>query len=134
MADIFVLLVSEEDDDYLFIQNLLSDVQGENFHIHWARSYEAGLQALDQENFDIVLVDYKLRFHTGAQFVQTSAMHVYHVPFILFTKDEGWTSHEDAFACSAGRCMVKHEMTPESLKEAILQEVNWEKVRTRFNF
>ncbi len=133
MFEYRVLLVAENEDDFLFIQDLLGDTKHETFHVDFAQSFHAGLEALDRRYYDIVLVGYNLGYHSGAEFVKACDEKGFHVPFILFNEGEGWRSHEDALTCSAVRCVLKKEMTGESLKNAIMQEAYWERVRSVFN-
>lgn len=133
MVLIRVLLVADKEADYLFIKNLLSD-KSETFHIDWAHSFETGLFEIANQHYDIVLVDDDLGTHLGTNFIDTATQYGQHVPFILFTREDFWLSHEDVYTCSAVRCLAKHEMTAEVLRETIFQEVNWEKVRSVFHF
>ena len=133
MMHIRMLLVADKEADYGFIKNLFSD-KPEAFHIDWARSFETGLFEVTNHPYDIVLVDYDLGAKLGTNFIDTAAQYVQHVPFILFTREDGWLNQEDVYTCRAVRCLAKHETTAEVLRETILQEVNWEKVRSIFHY
>ena len=42
-AALRVLIVDDDEDDFMLAQNLLSKIEGQQFKVEWAVSYEDGL-------------------------------------------------------------------------------------------
>jgi signal transduction histidine kinase len=60
-----ILLVEDDEDDYLIVQNLLSQIEGWAFDLDWVRTYDTALEALARRTYDVCLVDYRLNGHSG---------------------------------------------------------------------
>ncbi len=65
-----ILLLEDEENDYLLIHELLKQIYGDEFHLDWARDYAQGEQLASANRHDIFLVDYLLNSQlTGADWV-----------------------------------------------------------------
>lgn len=80
-----VLLVEDDEDDYLLTRGLLRDVDGASFALEWAQSYAAGLEAVRGGEFDVVLLDYRLGAQTGLDFLGRLPVDEATPPVILLT-------------------------------------------------
>lgn len=60
-----VLLVEDDEDDYILISTLLSESAFGRIKVDWARSYDAGLDALCRIGYDACLLDYALGPQSG---------------------------------------------------------------------
>ncbi|MBB4636680.1 PAS domain S-box protein [Longimicrobium terrae] len=80
-----VLLVEDDEDDYLLTRGLLRDVEGAAFQLEWAQTYAAGLQAVRGGEFDVVLLDYRLGAQTGLDFLGRLPVDEATPPVILLT-------------------------------------------------
>src|SRR5437763_467276 len=65
-----VLLVEDDEDDYLLTRDLLRDIPGGHFTLDRAATYEAGLGAVGRGEHDVYLIDYRLGEHTGLELVR----------------------------------------------------------------
>ena len=63
-----ILLIEDDEDDFLIIRELLDDVEGYTFSLQWETSHSTGLSRLQDETFDICLVDYRIGANTGVEF------------------------------------------------------------------
>ena len=63
--EIRVLLVEDDEDDYILIRTLLSESAFGRIKVDWAHSYEAGLDALSRIGYDACLLDYALGARSG---------------------------------------------------------------------
>ena len=55
-----VLLIEDDEDDYLLTRDLLAGIQVQRFALEWVRTYEGGLEALTRTQHDVCLLDYHL--------------------------------------------------------------------------
>jgi DNA-binding response OmpR family regulator len=63
-----VLLVEDDEDDYLIARDLLADGR-RRYALTWAASYEQGLARFHAGGFDIAFVDYRLGARTGLELI-----------------------------------------------------------------
>lgn len=55
-----ILLLEDDENDYLLIRDLLKQVYGAGFHLDWANTYAQGEQLVSANQYDLFLVDYQL--------------------------------------------------------------------------
>ncbi|MEJ7872994.1 MAG: hypothetical protein WKF67_12115, partial [Rubrobacteraceae bacterium] len=53
-----VLLVEDDEDDYVIIRDLLSEMG--RFELEWVTDYDHALEAIEREEHDVYLLDYLL--------------------------------------------------------------------------
>jgi PAS domain S-box-containing protein len=58
-----VLLVEDDEDDYVIIRDLLSEM--ERFELEWVTDYDDALGAMEREEHDVCLLDYRLGERSG---------------------------------------------------------------------
>jgi len=64
-AALRVLLVEDDEDDYLLVRDYLGEASGAPLALEWAPTYEAGLTALARRAHDVALIDYRLVLQRG---------------------------------------------------------------------
>ncbi len=60
-----ILLVEDDEDDYILTRELLSENYREGFQLDWKTGYDDGLKALLKGGHDVCLLDYRLGEHSG---------------------------------------------------------------------
>src|SRR5260370_13059003 len=55
-----VLLVEDDEDDYILTRGLFSEMRGCRFQVEWFKSYQLGLDAMLRNQHNICLLDYRL--------------------------------------------------------------------------
>jgi len=55
-----ILVVDDDEDDFLIVSHLLRDVQGICFLLEWASSYQGAKHYLSRKRPDVILLDYCL--------------------------------------------------------------------------
>ena len=60
-----VLLVEDDEDDYILAREFLAEIRGANFQLDWVGDYDAGLEAIQKDAHDVYLVDYRLGKGSG---------------------------------------------------------------------
>ncbi|MFN2511700.1 MAG: PAS domain S-box protein [Pyrinomonadaceae bacterium] len=126
-----VLLIDDDEDDYILTRELLSDVKVGNYALDWASSYEEGLKIVARQEHDVCLVDYHLGERTGVQLIREARESRFRMPMILMT-GQG-TDEVDLEAMQAGAIgyLIKYE-TPTARLERTLRyavELNTEHSR-----
>ncbi len=80
-----VLMVEDDEDDYVLTRDLLAEIPGRPFELEWAPSYDAGLEALRQDRHDVYLFDYRLGRHDGLELLNEAVSRRCKGPVILLT-------------------------------------------------
>ena len=114
-----VLLVEDDEDDYLLTSDLLreSDLAGCDFV--WKRSFDTALEALHEEAVDICLVDYRIGGRTGLEFLRAASAAGFDCPMIMLT---GVRDHDiDLAATEAGAAdyLEKGELSPALIERSV---------------
>jgi len=65
--EIRVLLIEDDEDDYVLTRDLLADSRRTRFSLGWVSSYEEALGAIADGQHDVYLVDYRLGEHDGLE-------------------------------------------------------------------
>ena len=55
-----VLLVEDDEDDFILARGHFEELPGSRYVLDWARTYDEALTELQQNRHDVCLVDYRL--------------------------------------------------------------------------
>ena len=100
LDDTHILLVEDDEDDYLLTKLVLDEIQAENLNLVWVQDYDRGLSYLAQNRIDVCLIDYRIGAHTGIEFLKVAKDRGFRCPVILLT---GVGQHDiDVAATEAG--------------------------------
>ena len=113
-----VLLVDDEEDEFVLARDLLRRAGDGRFSLEWARTFDAGLDLLSVNMADVCLVDYRLGAETGLDFIR-EAQSMSAVPLILMTGRGDRAIDADAIAAGAADYLDKAELTPALLERSI---------------
>jgi len=81
-----ILLVEDDEGDYLITQALLERAQTIEYTLEWVSTYEEGRDAVLSDDYDAVLVDYRLGAKTGLDLLEEVNDHGgVQAPIILLT-------------------------------------------------
>jgi DNA-binding response OmpR family regulator len=114
-----VLMVEDDDDDYIITRDLLSEISGQRFALDWVKTAEAGLEAMLRNQHDVVLVDYRLGARNGVDLLREAIERGCQAPIILLT---GAGEHEvdlEAMKAGASDYLVKAQLQANSLERSM---------------
>src|SRR5260370_20882818 len=114
-----VLLVEDDEDDFVLAQDLFSEMPGQRFALDWERSFDAGLKAMTLNQHDVCLVDYRLGARNGVDLLRAAIEGGCQSPIILLT---GAGEHEvdvEAMQAGAADYLVKAQLQSNSLERSI---------------
>jgi signal transduction histidine kinase len=115
-----VLLVDDDEDDYVIIKGHLSEIRGKEFLLDWAFSYESALPAILDNRHDVYLFDYRLGgTQTGLDLLREAVAHDCHGPVILLTGFGDSAVDSQATDSGAADYLIKHKVTPETLERSV---------------
>lgn len=120
MIETRVLLVDDDQDDYLLTGDLLREIQGGSYYrLDWVDDYEAGLKMLESNDHEICLLDYRLGTKSGIDFLHEAVLRGCTVPIILLTGQGTGALEADALAAGATDYLVKGRTDADSLWRAL---------------
>jgi PAS domain S-box-containing protein len=114
-----VLLIDDDEEDYILVREMLGETQRTKYRIHWAASYIAGKEALASGRYNVILVDYDLGLQSGIQLVREMNAKGYPAPFILYTGRGSFEVDVEAMNAGATLYLTKSEATPLLLERSI---------------
>ena len=80
-----ILLVEDDEDDYILTEALLVGIFGSDFKFDWVKDWSAALEAIEQEEHDVYLIDHRLGERTGLDLVAEANLRGHKAPMILLT-------------------------------------------------
>ena len=114
-----ILLVDDAEFQYTMICDFLSDSVAGDFVVDWAETLEAGREKMQNNTYDICLIDYAIGPQNGLNLLREMAAQGYPAPMILLT---GQGSHDidlEAMGAGATDYLDKLELTPSTLERSI---------------
>jgi len=105
-----LLIIDDDEDDYLIIRDLLFGIKEVKYETSWASSYQLALQALETSKFDACLLDYRLGEHTGLDLLQEIMGRGFRIPTILLTGQGDHAIDIEAMNAGASDYLVKGEV------------------------
>lgn len=116
-----VLLVDDDEDDYMLTRQMLSEAKLGKIELDWASTFESGLEAIRNRNngYDAVLMDYDLGAKTGIELIREAVSWGYTAPFILLTGRGSYEVDVEAMQAGATLYLTKVEANPLLLERGI---------------
>ena len=123
-----VLLVDDDEDQYVLTRDFLSCDVNVAFDVDWAASVDPGVRLLETGRYDVALVDYRMGEQTGLDLLASERVRRAGVPMIMLTGAGDEQIDGDAMAAGAVDYLVKQEVTAPVLKRALRYAVQGHRV------
>jgi putative two-component system response regulator len=114
-----VLLIEDDEEDYLFTLDLLRRIAPTGYELSWATDYRSGLAACRAGTFDVCLVDYRLGAESGIDLARELVGDGSTMPIILLTGHDDKELDDRAANAGATDFLVKGEVSAATLERAI---------------
>lgn len=114
-----VLLVEDDEDDYVLTRDLLAEGFGARFTVEWADSRTVGLELLTDGQFDVALLDFNLGSETGIDLLREARARGCRTPVIMLTGQDDRATDLNAMHAGAADYLVKGCVTGDMLERAI---------------
>lgn len=114
-----VLLIDDDEDEYVLLRSLLAQTSAYRFAVSWTPSYEDALRRMTAREFDAYLIDYRLGARSGIELLEESVAGGCEEPLIVLTGEK--SSDLDSAALQAGAVdfIDKQQLTAPLLERSL---------------
>ena len=117
--EIRVLLVDDDEDDYLILKNIFAKIPNSPFSVRWSSTFEEARELVKSSDFDIFLIDYRLGAHTGLELLEIAMPSTRSEPFLLLTGAGDTGIERESMRLAAADYLVKGAIDPNTLSRAL---------------
>ncbi|MBX3059448.1 MAG: response regulator [Anaerolineae bacterium] len=114
-----ILLVDDDEDDYLITQDLLADIGDNRYVLEWVATYEAATNKIAHNAHDVYLVDLRLGKFSGLELLRWAVASGCKAPVILLTGQGDHQVDLEAMEAGAADYLVKGQINPQILERSI---------------
>jgi diguanylate cyclase (GGDEF)-like protein/PAS domain S-box-containing protein len=119
LETIQVLLVEDDEDDYLITRDLLAAQNHARFEVDWCSDYDSALAAIREQRHDVYLVDYRLGARTGLELANEGFVSRPSAPVIALTGLGDYAVDAEATGLGFTDFLVKQDLDPALLERSI---------------
>lgn len=114
-----VLLIEDDEEDYILLQKVLSKVLQARYKVQWEQRFDEGLAHMQREDHDICLVDFRLGAFSGIDLLKEARRRGYHLPIIVLTGAGGGDIDIQALQAGADDYITKEQLQGDLLHRLI---------------
>ncbi len=114
-----ILLVDDDEDDYVLVRDLLTDMEQTAFRIEWISEYDKGLARVLENQHDVYLIDYRLGKKNGLDLLQAAIAQGVRAPIIMLTGKGVPEVDLQAMRMGAADYLVKGQVSAPTIERSI---------------
>jgi diguanylate cyclase (GGDEF)-like protein len=114
-----VLLIDDDRLQHRVTQAHFENFRSEDYELHWASTYEDGLEKLLSGDFSVCLLDYQLGPRDGLQLIREAVSRGCRVPIVFLTAEASEDIDIEAMNAGALDYLVKGEITPRMIERSL---------------
>lgn len=123
-APLEVLLIDDDEDYFVLIEDLLSEITGQKYSLSWVPNFQAGLSALCRNGtykkaYDVCLLDYNLGGPTGLELLRKAIETGCKTPIIMLTAQGDHEIDVEAMQIGAADYLSKRKTDSDLLERSI---------------
>ncbi len=129
-----ILLVEDDEDDYVITRDMLSEIGGASYTLDWTPTYNTAFEAIKENKHDVYLFDYRLGEHSGLELLREIVKSGSKSPVIMLT---GQGDHEvdiEAMRSGAADYLIKGKIDASALEHSIRYAIERKKAEERILF
>lgn len=126
-----ILLVDDDEDDFIIVKDLLSDIKHTRFNVYWEFDYDKALEKIKKESYDVYLIDYRLGEKNGLDLLKEAVQFGCKSPIIMLT-GQGYPEVDyEAMRIGASDYMVKGKINAQTIERSIRYALNHARTLTK---
>ncbi len=114
-----LLLVEDDEDDYIIILEHLMALPDERFHVEWVSSYPEAVVEILNNHHDLLFFDYRLGMDNGIDLIREVRGRGCVTPIVMLTRYSDRFIEVKARQAGAADFLLKRELSPENLARVI---------------
>ena len=114
-----VLLVDDDEEDYILTKYLFSDFKGKNYQLDWSADGKTALESMKVSEYDIYFIDYRLGEYNGIEIIREAVAAGCVSPIVLMTGQGDEEVDDAAMKAGAADYLVKGEIEASMLERII---------------
>lgn len=118
-SPIRVLLVDDDEDDYILTRDWFDEFQVSGSELEWVSSYNSGREAIALHRHDVYLVDYRLGEGSGLELLNEALANGCTAPIILLTGKGDREIDIEAMKAGAADYLEKSQLTAPLLERSL---------------
>lgn len=119
MTPFRLLLIDDDEDEFVNIRALLSEDKRSRYEIRWTPTYEEGLAEIQKGEYDVCLLDYLLGERTGLDLLKEAIKSGVITPIILLTGQGDFNLDIQAMQIGAADYLVKDQLSAPLLERSV---------------
>jgi two-component system, chemotaxis family, response regulator WspR len=128
-AALKVLIVEDDEDDYLLTRGLLSELERPKVSLSWVSNYQDALEVIGRNEHDVYLVDYHLGERNGLELLrEVRSGSNFTKPTIMLTGQERLDVDLEAMKAGAADYLLKSQVNTALLERSILHAIERAKI------
>lgn len=124
-----ILMIEDDEDDYLLTKDYLSEIKGLNLKLDWISNYEEAFSEILQCKHDIYLIDYILGKESGLQLMKSVIEAGCMSPIIILTGQDQWDLDLQFIQAGAADYLAKSKIDAYMLEKSILYSIERNKYK-----
>ncbi len=124
-----ILLIDDDEDSYVVTRYLLTAVQDRVVELQWARTYQAGLEALMRQEHEIYLIDHGLDTGSGLELLQEAVARGCRKPMVMLTGIHDRQVDIQAMQAGAADYLLKDRLDAPTLDRCIRYTLERQRLR-----
>lgn len=129
-----VLLVDDDEDEFILHRDLLAGGSGLRYRLDWIATYDDGLAAVRAGGHDAYLVDFRLGERTGVDLLREAREEGCDRAMIILTGQDDANADRSAMASGASDYLVKGEVNAAALERAIRYAIERTRILGQLRF
>src|SRR3990172_4015832 len=85
MKELKILMIDDDEEDYLILRDTLSGLPGRRYVVDWAPDFQQAIDQIHLNEHDLYLVDYRLGTSNGLDLIRLAIREGCECPIILMT-------------------------------------------------
>lgn len=132
-AEVRLLLVDDDEDEFHLLQDALKEATGKTYILDWAGNYKDAIEHITEDLHDAYLIDYHLGGKTGLDLIREAMERIgCRKPLIMITGFGNQRLDEAVLSLGGADFISKHELTPVALDRVITHAITRTKRERRF--
>lgn len=127
---ISVLIVEDDEDDFLLTSEMLEEIGHGRFVADWVRTYDEAVDRICGNHYDICLLDYRLGSHNGLELLRQTKEMRCQAPVILLTGQGDEEVDLEAMRAGAADFLVKGDIDAIDLDRSIRYAIQKDQMET----